>query len=511
MFTQINSGGIRAVEGFVVSVEADASEGLPGFSISGELALAVRESQDRVRTALRNSGFRLPAKKITINLSPAGVRKDGTGYDLPIAMAILGAFGLVNTSCLRDSMVIGELGLDGRVKHVSGVLALVTAAKEQGLTKCFLPRVNVREGTVIEGVEIVGVDSLSHMVMLLETPSEIIGSKGQDEAICRYGEEKTNLDFREISGQRVLRRAAEVAAAGMHGLLLNGSAGTGKTMIASRISTILPALTREENIEISKTYSICGLLPSESPLLSRRPFRSPHHTITPRGLAGGGTPPRPGELSLASGGVLFLDELPHFSRAAIEILRQPLEERKIVITRAAGNFVFPADFMLVAAMNPCPCGFYPDRSRCTCSETEVKRYLNRISRPILERFDICAEAASVTFEELKGSCGNNEDSASIRQRVEAAREIQAERFEGTKIRFNSRMGTQEVKQFCVLESQEESFVKKVYETRGLSPRRYHKTLKVGRTIADLEGSRKIGRAHLAEALGYSILEEKLWG
>lgn len=510
MFTQINSGGIRAVEGFVVSVEADASEGLPGFSISGQLALAVREAQDRVRTALRNSGFRLPAKKITVNLSPAGVRKGGTAYDLPIAVAILGAYGLVNTECLKNSMVIGELGLDGSVKHVSGVLALVTAAREQGLVRCFLPQMNVREGRVIEGVEIVGVKSLGHMARLLEQPSDIAGISSMDEEVWKE-EQGSSLDFREVSGQRVLRRAAEVAAAGLHGILLNGSAGTGKTMVASRIPTILPALTREEDIEISKTYSICGLLPPDRPLLSKRPFRSPHHTITPQGLSGGGIPARPGELSLASGGVLFLDELPHFSRAAIEILRQPLEERQVVVTRVSGSFVFPADFMLVAAMNPCPCGFYPDRSRCNCSEAEIQRYLSRISRPILERFDICVEAVPVTFEELKGRSLENEDSVSIRRRVEAARKIQAHRFQGTGIRFNSRMGTKEIIKFCVLKPQEEAFVKKVYETRGLSARRYHKTLKVARTIADLAGSARIEKEHLAEAFGYSHLEEKLWG
>lgn len=511
MFTQINSGDIRAVEGFVVSVEADASEGLPGFSISGQLGLAVRESQERVRTALRNSGFRLPAKKITVNLSPAGVRKDGTSYDLPIAVAILGAYGLVNTDWLKDSMVIGELGLDGTVKHVSGVLALVTAAREKGLIRCFLPKENVREGRVIGGVEIVGVDSLSYMVTLLEDPSRILATSSVDENFYKQEEGDCRADFRDVRGQRTLRRAAEVAAAGMHGLLLNGRAGTGKTMIAERIPDILPSLTREEDIEISKIHSICGLLPKEHPLLSKRPFRSPHHTITPQGLSGGGIPPRPGELSLASGGVLFLDELPHFSRAAIEILRQPLEERRIVVTRVSGSFVFPADFMMVAAMNPCPCGFYPDRSRCNCSESEVRRYLNRISRPILERFDICAEAGPVTYEELKGGGEGNEDSSVIRQRVEAAREMQAQRFKGMEIRFNSRMGTEEVTRFCRLEPPEEDFVKRVYETRGLSARRYHKTLKVARTIADLAGRGRIEKEDLSEALGYSLLEETLWG
>ncbi len=515
MFTQIYSGGIEAVEGYIVSVEADVSDGLPGFSISGQLASEVRESQERVRTALKNSGFHLPAKKITVNLSPAGVRKGGTAFDLSIAVAMLGAFGLVDTGCLKSSMVIGELGLNGRVKPVTGVLSLVAAAREYGLKRCFLPGENKREGMVIEGMEVLGVRSLEHMIAMLREEEDI--EKGLEEAneisdTAHYdGTQTYDVDYREVNGQLVLRRAAEVAAAGMHGLLMNGSAGSGKTMVASRIPTILPALSREEDIEISKIYSVCGLLPPNSSLLSRRPFRNPHHTITPQGLTGGGLPPRPGELSLASGGVLFLDELPLFSRAAIEVLRQPLEERRITVSRVTGTYEFPADFMIVAAMNPCPCGFYPDRSRCSCSELQIHTYLNRISRPILERFDICAEAAPVSFYELNQENAANEDSASIRSRVEMARKIQKKRFEGKKIRFNSRMGQSEIKQFCKLGREEQAFARQVYESRGISARGYHKVLKVARTIADLAGEENIQREHLAEAFGYRTLEEKLWG
>ena len=499
------------MEGVLVSVEADVSDGLPGFSISGQLASEVRESQERVRTALKNSGFRLPAKKITVNLSPAGIRKGGTAYDLPIAVAILGAFQMVRTDVLKDSMVIGELGLDGRVKPVSGVLSLASMAREEGIRRCFLPLGNVEEGLVMEGVDMVGVESLSHMAGILKGA---FSAKPCRSALYRPADSRhweAAPDYREVNGQALLRRAAEVAAAGMHGLLLTGSAGTGKTMIARRIPTILPALTREEDIEISRIYSICGLLPAGRPLLSERPFRSPHHTVTARALAGGGIPPRPGELSLASGGVLFLDELPPFGRSAVEMLRQPLEERKITVTRVSGNYEFPADFMMVAAMNLCPCGFYPDRNRCSCSESQIKRYLGHISRPILERFDICAQASPVTFGELNPVQGENEDSASIRERVEDARKRQEHRFSGTKIRFNSRMGMKEVEQHCRLEPEERAFAQRIYESGGISARRYHKALKVARTIADLEDSRDIRKEHLAEALGYGGLEEQIWG
>lgn len=509
MFTQINSGGIRAVQGYVVTVEADVSNGLPAFSISGQLASEVRESQERVRTALRNSGFRLPAKKVTVNLSPAGIRKGGTAYDLPIAVAVLGAFEQMDMRALKNSFVIGELGLNGRVKPVHGVLPLVAAAREYGLKRCFLPADNVGEGMVIEGMEMVGVETLGQMADMLRNPSSIQPSVPVDCGTCAG--ESYEVDFKEVNGQLMLKRAAEIAAAGMHGLLLSGSAGTGKTMVARRIPTILPALSREEDIEISKIYSICGMLPPGRPLLSHRPFRSPHHTITPLALTGGGGMARPGELSLASGGVLFLDELPHFDKRAVDILRQPLEERKVTVTRVHGSYEFPADFMIVASMNPCPCGFYPDRTRCNCSDMQIRRYLDHISRPVLERFDLCAEASPVTFEELGREETSNEDSSSIRKRVEEARQIQLKRFEGTSIRFNSRMGPREVAVFCQLKLEDEIFLKHVYETKGLSARRYHKALKVARTIADLAGSGGVRREHLAEALGYGMLEDKLWG
>jgi len=524
MFTKINSGGIRGIEGFFVSVEADVSNGLPAFSISGQLASEVREAQERVRTALKNSGFQLPAKKNTVNLSPAGVKKGGTAFDLPIAVAVLGAFGVLEIRQLEDSMIIGELGLDGTVKPVTGILVQTAAARDRGLKRCFLPEENRTEGILAEGIEVIGVRSLAQMAELLNgRKGGVFGETGWTEneaskkVLTQFRENMLvpdkayDVDFKEINGQGVLRRAAEVAAAGMHGLLMCGSAGTGKSMVAARIPSILPGLTWQENIEISKVYSVCGQLPYSHPVLSKRPFRSPHHTISPQGLTGGGRFPKPGELSLASGGVLFLDELPHFSRGAIEALRQPLENRRIVVSRAEYSCEFPADFLIVGAMNPCPCGFFPDRNRCRCTETQIRGYLRRLSRPILERFDICVETAPVSFHELEGRNLKNESSAAIRNRVERAVKIQKKRFEGTDIRFNSHMGSGELNRYCRLGEKERDFAQKVYEARGLSARSYHKALKTARTIADLEEEPQIKREHLAEAFGYRILEERLWG
>ena len=510
MFAKVNSGGVRGIRGYLVWVEADAGDGLPSFSMVGYLASEVKEAQDRVRTAIKNSGFRLPARKVTVNMLPANMRREGTAYDLPIAIAALGAFGLADLTPLGDSMVLGELGLDGRVKPVGGIMSMVMAARDHGISRCFLPVENVKEGLVVGGVDIVGVSSLAHLAGLLARPAQILPARAAEEELWDLEEMVYDVDYREVNGQQFLRRAAEVAAAGLHNLLLSGPAGTGKTMIARRLPTILPALSREENIAVSRVYSICGLLPPDRPLVSGRPFRSPHHTVTPKALTGGGRPVRPGELSLASGGVLFLDELTLFSKSAVEVLRQPLEEHRVTVNRVWGAYEFPADFMLCAAINLCPCGFFPDRNRCRCTDAQIGQYLGRLSKPIMERFDICAEAAPVTYEDIAGERGAGEDSASIRARVEVARDIQARRFTGTGILFNSRMGARDLRRFCVLGSEEEAFMERIYKSRGLSARTYHKVLKVARTIADLEGCTTVRKAHLAEAAGYRALEDKIW-
>ena len=506
MFSKVHSIGILGVEGYPVVVEADVSEGLPGFTMVGYLSGAVREAQDRVRTALKNSGFRLPARKITVNLSPADIRKEGTGFDLPIAVAVLAATGLVDQSILDTSVLVGELGLDGRIKPVSGILSIVAAAGNAGKKRCFLPIPNVSEGQIIGNIDIIGVEDIRELAGMLNEPDQLSPAIRQEKT--SFSEKDVyDVDFSEVNGQFLLKRATEIAVAGMHNILYIGPAGTGKTMVARRIPTIMPSLSHEENVEIS---SICGLLHQDQPLLSRRPFRSPHHTISPQALTGGGRIPKPGEISLASRGVLFLDELPEFQKNSIEVLRQPLEERKITISRLHSAYEFPADFMLAAAMNPCKCGYYPDRSRCTCTEPQIQRYLSRISKPLLDRIDICAEAVPMKYEELKDK-GKGEPSGAIRERIEAARVIQRQRFEGSGIYFNSAMNGAQIGDFCRLGQLEQVFLKRIFEHMGLSARGYGKILKVARTIADLEGSGEIKKEHLAEAAGLRSLEEKYWG
>ncbi len=508
MFSKINSIGLKGLDGYPVSVEVDAGDGLPGVAMVGALAPEVREAQDRVRTALKNSGYHVRPRKVTVNLSPADVRKNGTGFDLPIAMGMLCAYGMVDARKLEGAALVGELGLDGELKPVRGILSLVLEAKAQGWNRCFLPKENVREGQAIGGIEIIGISSLREMAEYMSDPDSI---ERQEEIRKESGQDREEypMDYREVQGQVLMKRAAEVAAAGCHNLLYIGPAGTGKSMVAERIPTIMPSCTRKERLEISKVYSICGLLPPGEALLSRRPFRSPHHSITGAALVGGGRNPMPGELSLASGGVLFLDEFPEFSKHVIEMLRQPLESRKVVLSRVSGRYEFPARFILVAAMNPCPCGHYPDRNRCHCTRQQVQNYLGRISGPILDRIDICAEAAPISFEDLRGK-GGQETSGDIRKRVERARKIQEQRFEGMDIHFNSEMNGEHIRRYCGLEKEDEQFFRSVYRNMNLSARAYTRILKVARTIADLEGREGISHEHLCESISYRSLEEKYW-
>lgn len=510
MFSKVFSGALKGIDGSLVQVEADVGNGLPGFQLVGYLASEVKEAQDRVRTAVKNAGFRLPAMKVTVNLSPANVRKQGTAFDLPIAVAVMASYGQIEAAkLLETSAFIGELGLDGSVKPVIGALSLVAAFREAGLSRCFLPVLNQQEGLAIEGIDIIPAARLSDVVHMLNGMEAIVPAgrfgPGKDGQRPEYSE-----DYREVNGQKLLKRATEIAVAGRHNILYIGPAGSGKSMVARRIPTIMPPLSSSERLEVSKIYSVCGMLPRGKALLSERPFRSPHHTISPKALTGGGNIPRPGEISLASRGVLFLDEFPEFQRRTIEVLRQPLEEREITISRANGSCVFPADFMLAAAMNPCPCGFFPDRSRCSCQDSQIRRYLGKISRPLLDRIDLCAEAAPITFQEVRGEM-ENESSADIRKRVEAAWEIQMERFRDMDICFNSEMGGREIRRYCRLQKEEEAYLQEIYQKLGLSARGCQRMLKVARTIADLDRKDQIGKEHLGEAAGYRGLEEKYWG
>lgn len=506
MFSTILSAAVLGMEAYPVEVEADISEGLPMFCMVGDLSPAVREAAERVRTALRNTGISFPARRVTINLSPANIRKEGTRYDLPVAAALLAALGVVPAELTDGILMVGEISLNGQVRPVNGVLQTVMLARDLNCRLCFVPRENVHEGAAIKEVPVIGIGNLEELLTCLLEPKGCIG-KAVPAAERRSGTPVYREDFQEINGQQGVRRAAEIAAAGMHNFLMIGSPGSGKTMIAKRMPTILPRLTLEESLEISMVYSACGKLTEG--LVQSRPFRAPHHTVSANALAGGGRKILPGEISLATRGVLFLDELPEFSRNALEVLRQPLEEGQITISRTSGTYRFPAHFQLVAAMNPCKCGYYPDRNRCRCLPGEISRYLNRISRPLLDRIDICSEAPRIEYRELSGA-GKNESSALIRSRVEAARQIQEARYGGQSWHFNSQLSAAAVRQFCPLGTGERKVMERAFEKLDLSARAYHRIIKVARTIADLEGEERIREPHLLEAIGYRSLDRKFW-
>ena len=476
----------------------------------GYLASEVKEAQDRVRTAIRNLNLSLLPKKVTINLSPADMRKEGTGFDLPIAVAILAAYGFFDGREVRDSLFIGELGLDGKLKGVPGILALTAWAREKGFKKIFLPEENLKEASILSEISLVGIKSLQEVFQILcgKCPARIYSGEPLREKEFRLN--SYNVDFSEINGQQVLRRAAEVAAAGKHNLLMIGPAGSGKTMVAKRIPTILPSMDLEEAIEISKIYSVGHLLTEKDPLITARPFRAPHHTISANALVGGGSRPKPGEISLASGGILFLDELPELGRMALESLRMPLEEKKVTISRVHGTVSYPAEPQLIAAMNPCRCGHYPDMEKCTCTPGEIRRYLMKVSRPLLDRIDICVEASGMSYLEISGK-QENEDSASIRKRVESARQMQKRRFEGLGIRCNSEMSGNMVRKFCIINNEESRFMEAVFREMQFSARMYDKILKVARTAADLAGREMIAHVDLCEAISYVRVREKYWG
>lgn len=506
MYSIVKTATIFGIDSKIISVEADISEGMPMFDMVGYLSSEVKEARERVRAALKNEGYALPIKRITVNLSPASIRKTGAGFDLPIAVAILSAIGIINCVRLENVCICGEIALDGKIQPVNGVLSMVIEAKKNNLEVVIVPEDNLMEARLVPDITTIGVSQLKDVIDLLNQGQ----FKMKELDIDIKGKLKEEAyDFSMINGQQALRRACEVAISGMHNLLMVGPPGAGKSMISKCIPSILPPMDSEEQMELSKIYSVSGMFDERLGLITNRPFRSPHHTISAQGLVGGGHIPKPGEISLAHGGVLFLDELTEFSKATLEILRQPLEDKKVNIARAQGSFTFPADFVLVAAMNPCSCGYYPDLNRCHCTRMSIQRYLNKISQPLLDRIDICAEAPTLNFGMLNKK-QDNESSADIRSRVIKAHEIQRQRYSDYGFRYNSQIPSNLIETFCALGEEELDYMEDMYEKYSLTARTYHKVLKVARTIADMAGCEDIGLVHLQEAILYRGLDKKYW-
>lgn len=513
-YSTVISAALSGLDVMPVRVEADVSNGLPMLHMVGYLSSEVKEASERVRTAIHNAGIDLPARKMIVNLAPATVRKKGALFDLPIAIALLASLGEIRGETLEKMMIVGELGLDGSVQKVSGVLPIVLKAREIGCRTCIVPMENVTEGALVSGIEILGVKHLKEIYQYLKTGkrrdlNQSVRENGKG-SLENYTEISELLDYSDIRGQAAVKRAAEVAVSGGHNLLLIGPPGSSKSMIASRIPSILPPLSLEESIEITKIYSILGMLDEDHPLITKRPFRSVHHTVTKAALIGGGTYPVPGEISMAHGGVLFLDELTEFQKPVLEVLRQPLEEHKIRLSRSHGNYCFPANFMLTAAMNPCPCGNYPDLNRCNCTSGQISHYLSKISQPFLDRMDICIEAPRIRYETLS-SRRREESSEDIRKRVCRTRQIQKARYQGKLGVTNATLCPAEIERYCKLGNKEEELMRQAFQNLGLTARTYHKVLKVARTIADMEESKEIREPHLKEALGYRTIDKKYWG
>lgn len=506
MYSTVKTAILEGIQTRQIQVEVDISNGMPVFEMVGHLAPEVREGKERIRTALHSIGVILPAKRITINLSPAHIRKNGTGFDLPIAIAIMQSLGLVTKEACEGKLFIGELNLSGQILPIHGILPVVSDGVGVGIKEFVVSKENENEARLVKQAKVYSFDNLQEVL-------DYLNGKPYQESISyveqkRRGKEK---DFREVCGQTFIKRACEVAAAGMHNMLLIGPPGAGKTMISERLATILPPLTEDERLELSKIYSVCGLLSNKNALITERPFRAPHHTITQMGLTGGGAIPKPGEISLAHNGVLFLDELPEFQKNTLEILRQPLEEHTIHLVRAKGTVSYPANFLLLAAMNPCNCGYYPDMNKCRCSDGSLRRYFDKVSQPLLDRIDICVEAPALRYDELTGEKGSGESSEEIQKRVLACHELQCIRFKEEEFSHNSAIPAARLEEFCFLGKKEKQHMEYIYQKMNLTARTYHKILRVARTIADLDEAKDISLSHLNEAICYRNIDEKFWG